>query len=69
MRITKGKVINGHIEVENEILDEGSFVTVLVSDESTFALTDQEEAALLDSIAEANRGDLLDANDVLGRLP
>jgi len=69
MRITKGKVINGHIEVENEILDEGSSVTVLVSDESTFTLTDQEEAALLDTIAEANRGDLLDSNDVLRRLP
>jgi hypothetical protein len=69
MRITKGKVINGHIEVEDEILDEGSSVTVLVSDESTFSLTDEEEAALLDSIAEANRGDLLDAKDVLRRLP
>jgi hypothetical protein len=41
----------------------------LVSDESTFSLTDEEEAALLDSIAEANRGDLLDAKDVLRRLP
>ena len=69
MRITKGKVVNGHIEVEDEILDEGSSVTVLVSDESTFTLTDQEEAALLDSIAEADRGDLLDANDILRRLP
>ena len=69
MRITKGKVVNGHIEVEDEALDEGSSVTVLVSDESTFTLTDQEEATLLDSIAEANRGDLLDAKDVLQRLP
>ena len=69
MRITKGKVVNGHIEVEDEALDEGSSVTVLVSDESTFTLTDQEEAALLDSIAEANQGDLLDAKDVLHRLP
>jgi hypothetical protein len=69
MRITKGKVINGHIEVEDEILDEGSSMTVLVSDESTFSLTDEEEAALLDSIAEANRRDLLDAKDVLRRLP
>jgi hypothetical protein len=69
MRITKGKVVNGHIEVEDEILDEGSSVTVLVSDESTFTLTDQEEVALLESIAEANRGELLDSNDVLRRLP
>ena len=69
MRITKGKVVNGHIEVEDEALDEGSSVTVLLSDESSFTLTDQEEADLLDSIAEANRGDLLDAKDVLQRLP
>ena len=69
MRITKGKVVNGHIEVEDEAFDEGSSVTVLVSDESTFTLTDQEEAVLLDSIAEADRGDLLDAKDVLQRLP
>lgn len=69
MRITKGKVVNGHIEVEDETLDEGSSVTVLVIEESTFSLTNQEEAALLDSIAEANRGDLLDAKDVLRRLP
>ena len=69
MRITKGKVVNGHIEVEGEAFDEGSTVTVLVSDESTFTLTDQEEAALLDSIAEANQRDLLDAKDVLQRLP
>jgi len=68
MRITKGKVINGRIEVEDEIVDEGSSVTVLVYDESAFTLTHQEEAALLDSIAEANRGDLLDESDVLRRL-
>jgi len=69
MRIIKGKVINGHIEIEDETLEEGSWVTVLVADESTFTLTDQEEAALLDSLAEANRGELLDAKDVLRRLP
>jgi hypothetical protein len=69
MRITKGKVINGHIEIEDETLEEGSSVTVLVADESTFTLTEQEETALLESIDEANRGDLLDAKDVLRRLP
>lgn len=69
MRITKGRVINGHIEVEGEALDEGPSLTVLVSEENTFTLTEQEEAALLDSIAEANREKLLNAKDVLGRLP
>jgi len=69
MRITKGKVVNGNIIVEGESFNEGSVVTVLVSDENTFTLTDGEEAALLESIAQANRGELLSAEDVLKRLP
>ena len=69
MRITKGKVVNGQIVVEGESLNEGSVVTVLVSDERTFTLTGEEEATLLHSIAEADRGELLDAEDVLRRLP
>lgn len=69
MRFAKGRVINGNIVVEDEALDEGSSVTVLVSDESTFTLTYQEESALLESIAEANRGTLLNTPDVFERLP
>ena len=69
MRITKGKVVNGQVVVEGESLNEGAVVTILVSDERTFTLTDEEEAALLQSITEADRGDLLDAEDVLRRLP
>lgn len=68
MRITKGKVVNGHIVVEGEFLDEGSAVTVLVADEPAFTLTAREEAVLLESIAQANRGELLDAADVLKQL-
>ena len=44
-------------------------MTVLVSDERTFSLTDEEEASLLRSIAEADRGEPLDAQDVLRRVP
>jgi len=69
MRVTKGKVVNGQITVDDESFDEGAVLTVLVSDEKTFTLTDIEEAALLESIAEADRGELLDATDVLKRLP
>jgi hypothetical protein len=69
MRITKGTVINGHIVLEDEALDEGSFVTILVSDESTFTLTDRQEEILLESIAEASRRDLLNASDIFERLP
>ena len=65
MRITKGKVIGGQIVVKGEQLDEGSRVTVLVTDEHTFHLNSEEERELLDAIAEADRGELLDAEDVL----
>jgi hypothetical protein len=69
MRITKGKVVDGRIVVEDESLREGSDVTVLVSDERTFTLTREEESALLEAVAEADRGELIKAEDVLRRLP
>ena len=69
MRITKGTVVNGQIVVADEALDEGSSVTILVADESNFTLTEREESLLLDSIAETNRGELVDASDILRRLP
>ena len=68
MRITKGKVVAGRIIVEGESHDEGPVVTVLVSDEHRFTLTPEGEAVLLQSIAEADRGELVNARDVLKRL-
>lgn len=65
MRITKGKVVDGQIVVEGESLTEGSVVTVLVSDERTFTLNPEDEVALLEAIAEADRGDLVDAETFL----
>jgi len=69
MRITKGKVVAGQIVVEGESLSEGATVTILVPDEGAFTLTPEEEASLLAAIAEADRGELLDAQDVLSQLP
>jgi hypothetical protein len=69
MRITKGKVMDGHIVVEGEPLREGSTVTILVPDEGSFTLSNEDEAALLESIAEADRGELIDSPDVLRQLP
>ena len=69
MRITQGKVVGGRIVVEGEAFTEGTTVTVLVADERTFRLNAEEEAALLEAIAEADRGDLLPAEDVLKQLP
>src|SRR5207244_4142632 len=53
--------------VKGEPLDEGAVVTFLVSDEHVFTLSPEEEATLLESIAEANRGELIDVQDVLKR--
>ena len=38
MRITQGKVVDGQVIVEGDPLNEGSTVTILVSDETTFTL-------------------------------
>ena len=65
MRITKGKVVGGHVIVEGDPLDEGSTVTVLISDERTFTLSAIDEAALLRAISEADRDDLVDGDDVI----
>jgi hypothetical protein len=65
MRITRGKVVGGHVIVDGDPLEEGSTVTVLISDESSFTLSDEEEAALLQAIAEADSDDLVDGDDVI----
>ena len=68
MRISKGKVVDGHVIVEGEPLDEGSTVTVLVSDETTFTMNDEDETALLHAIAQADQNDMVDGDDVLQNL-
>ncbi|MSO18921.1 MAG: hypothetical protein EXQ56_00405 [Acidobacteria bacterium] len=65
MRITSGKVVDGHIEVQGESLHDGLTVTVLVPEESSFTLDAASEAELLQAIKQADRGELLDARDVL----
>ena len=67
MRITKGKVVGGRIMVEGEPLTEGADVTVLCADEPVFELSAADGAALLQAIAEADRGETLDAGQVLSQ--
>lgn len=69
MRVTRGKVVSGQIVVQGEALSEGATVTILVPDEGTFTLTAEDEAALLEAIAEADREEMLDAPDILKQLP
>ncbi len=70
MKLATGRVISGKIVVEGVTLEEGSVVTVLAREaESTFELTPEEEAEILLSIAEADRGDTFSAEEVLESLP
>lgn len=66
MRVTSGKVVSGQIIVDGEPLPDGLMVTVLARDQDeTFELDAAAEAALLLSLAEADRGELIPAEDVL----
>jgi hypothetical protein len=66
MRVTSGKVVSGQIVVEGEPLPDGSVVTVLARDvDESFELDATAEANLLLSLAEADRGQLIPAEEVL----
>ena len=56
----------GHIVVEGEPLSDGSVVTILAREvDESFELDATAEAELLLSLAEADRGELIPAEDVL----
>ena len=66
MRVISGKVVSGQIIVEGEPLPDGVVVTVLARDpDESFELDAAAEAELLLSLAEADRGELIPADDVL----
>jgi hypothetical protein len=69
MRVATGRVVDGKVEVEGAPLQEGSSVTVLAHDgEEGFTLTAEEEAELLLSIEEADRGETVSGEEVLEKL-
>jgi len=69
MRVTIGRVVDGRIEVPGESLPEGSTVTVLAREnEETFTLGPEQEAALLEAMAEGDRGEVIRAEDFLREL-
>ena len=60
MKVATGRVVEGKIVLEGEPLTEGSVVTVVVrEDDETFDVSPQEERALLDAIAQADRGQVV----------
>ena len=69
MKIATGKVVDGKVVLEGVALEEGASVTVLArDDESGLDLTPEQEAELLLSIAEADRGETVSADEVLAKL-
>lgn len=69
MKIATGKVVGGKVVVEGMDLEEGASVTVLAPEgRAGFTLSTEEEAELLLSIAEADRGETVSAEEVLARL-
>jgi hypothetical protein len=66
MRVTSGKVVSGQIVLEGEPLPDGAVVTVLAREaDESFELDPAAEAELMLSLAEADRGELIPAEDVL----
>ena len=69
MKIATGKVVDGKVVLEGVALEEGASVTILArNDEGGLDLTPEQEAELLLSIAEADRGETVSADEVLARL-
>ena len=60
MKVATGKVVGGKIVLEGETLHEGAVVTVVVHDDAeAFDTTPEEEHALREAIAQADRGQVI----------
>lgn len=69
MKIASGTVTHGMIVVEGQSFSEGEKVTVLsYADREPFRVSPEEKRLLLESIAQADRGEFVDADDLLAEL-
>ena len=69
MKIATGTVMHGQIVVEGQPFSEGEKVTILSHEESeTFRVSAEEKRQLLESIAQADRGEFVDADELLAEL-
>ncbi len=60
MKVATGRVVEGKVVVEGEPWAEGAVVTVVArEDEDTFDVSADEERALLEAIAQADRGQVV----------
>ena len=68
MKIATGTVSQGQIVVEGQPFSEGEKVTILGHDQSPFRVTDEEKRLLLESIAQADRDEFADGDDLIAEL-
>jgi hypothetical protein len=69
MKIVTGTVVDGRIVVEGQPFLEGEKVTILGhNDSETFSVSPEEKRMLLESIAQADRGEFVDADELLAEL-
>ena len=60
MKIANGRIVDGKVVLEGEPLAEGAVVTVVArEDDETFDVDPDEERALLEAIAQADRGQVV----------
>ena len=69
MRIATGRVVDGKVVLDGDPLDEGTVVTVLAPEgEETFSLSPDDEAELRSALAEADRSEGIDGDELLDQL-
>jgi len=68
VKIATGTVADGTIVVEGQPFSEGERVTVLSYDREPFRVSPEEKRMLLESIAQADRGEFVNADDLLAEL-
>jgi len=69
MKVATGTVSDGRIVVEGNPFAEGERVTVLGDDaDGTFTVSPEEKRLLLAAIAEADRGEFVDGEELLAEL-
>jgi len=69
MKVASGTVSDGRIVVEGNPFAEGEKVIVLADEEdATFTLSSEQKQQLLESIAQADRGEFVDAEELLAEL-
>ena len=70
MKVLTAKFTNGRLDIPEGSLCEGETITLLVQEgeQSGFDLTAKEKALLLESLAQADRGEVVDGWQLLADL-